>query len=310
MGRNHLRVYDSLPDVQLGAVADPDQNVREDVASRYGVRVVADHREMLGDVDAVTVAVPTALHHTVALDCIGAGLHVLLEKPIADTTAHAEAVVAAARERGVVLQIGHVERFNPAVIEVKKMLSTERLMAIAARRLSPPPPRAIDIDVVFDLMIHDIDVVLDLAGSDFVSLAAVGRPHTPARLDHVTAHGRLRNDVVVELTASRITHDTVRQLELTTDRSYITVNYMNRDISVSRAAAVTEHRSGEYAYVQQASLARPHAPDVEPLRLEVEHFLSCVRSGGEPLTSGATALKALRVAEDIARMASRPTPDA
>jgi predicted dehydrogenase len=303
MGRNHLRIYDSLRDVELAAVADPDRAARDDAAERFGVRTFADHRDMLDQVDAVTVAVPTALHHAVALDCIAAGVHVLVEKPIASSSAQGEVIVRAAADRGVVLQVGHVERFNPAVIEVQRMLRDEQLIAIAAKRLSPPTPRVTDIDVIFDLMIHDIDIALGLSGSHFATLSSVGRPDAPAPLDHVTAHGRLESGVIVELTASKVTHETLRRLEVTTESSYVTVNYLNRDISVSRRAAITGERSDSYAYTRQASLARPHAPDVEPLRQELVHFLSCVRTGQKPVSSGETALEAMRVAETIARTA-------
>ncbi len=303
MGRNHLRVYDSLRDVELVAVADPDEAARGDAATRFRVRTFADHRDMLDQVDAVSVAVPTILHEAVAVDCIDAGVHVLVEKPIASTSAQGEAIVRAATARGVVLQVGHVERFNPAVIEVERMLRDERLIAIAAKRLSPPTPRVTDIDVIFDLMIHDIDIALGLSGSKFAMLTAVGRPEAPAPLDHVSAHGRLETGVIVELTASKVTHETLRRLEVTTENSYITVNYLNRDISVSSRAAITEERSDSYTYARQASLSRPHAEDVEPLRQELLHFLGCVRNGRKPISSGETALEALRVAEAIARTA-------
>jgi virulence factor len=306
MGRNHLRVYHSLRDVDLVAVADPAKAACDDAAARFDVLTFADHRDMLDQVDAVTVAVPTALHQAVALDCIAAGVHVLVEKPIASTSVEGEAIVRAAADRGVILQVGHVERFNPAVIEVDRMLRHERLIAISAKRLSPPTPRVTDTDVIFDLMIHDIDIALALSGSRFVTLTAVGRPEAPAPLDHVAAHGRLQSGVIVELTASKVTHETVRRLDVTTEGAYITVNYLNRDISVSSRAAITEERSDPYAYIRQASLARPHAPDVEPLRQEIMHFVGCIRSGEKPISSGETALEALRVAEAIARTARMP----
>lgn len=252
----------------------------------------------------MTVAVPTAQHHTVAIECLRAGVHVLVEKPIADSSAHAEAIIAAAREHGVVLQVGHVERFNPAVPEVSRLVAEDRPIAIAARRLSPPTPRVTDIDVVFDLMIHDIDIALSPGGAPFVSIAAIGRPAAPAWLDHVAVQGRLQNGVIVTLTASRVTQDTVRQLEVTTERAYIAVNYLNRDITISQRAGVTEEQARGYSYVDQASVIRPHVPTVEPLQLELEHFVDCVRSGKDPLTSGASALDALRVAEHVARSAA------
>jgi len=305
MGRNHVRIYDLLRDAEIAGVADPDPRARDEVAAAYGVATFADHHALLKVVDAVSVAVPTALHRAVALDCLAAGKHVLIEKPIAATSEDAEAIVTEAGRRGLVLQVGHVERFNPAVAELGRIVASERLLVIGAQRLSPPTPRIADIDVVFDLMIHDIDIVLALAGAPIVSLGAIGRPAPPALLDHVSAQGRTENGILVRLEASKITHQPVRRLEVTTDRSYVTVNYMNRELTVYRRGSVlSSDPSGGETYVQEASVARPHVATVEPLRLELEHFLARIGDGREPLTSGQQALEALRVAERIQRAAT------
>lgn len=300
MGRNHARIYELLRDVELVGIADPDPAVRDEMARRHRIKTFAHHAELLAAVDAVSVAVPTAAHFAVGQDCCAAGVHLLVEKPITARSEDAEVLIKTARTRGLVLQIGHVERFNPAVLELDRVLDGERILSVAAQRLSPPTPRVADVDVIFDLMIHDIDIVLSLIGAPIGELTAVGRPGRPALLDYVSAQGRTDNGIIVRLEASKITQETVRRLEVTSDRSYVTVNYLNRDITVYRGGAVVTSAPDEgYAYVQEASVSRPHVPTVEPLRLELEHFIDCIRHGNEPRTSGEQALSALRVAERI-----------
>lgn len=304
MGRNHARVYELMREAELVGITDLDVAARQEVAARHATRAFPDNGSLLREVDAVSIAVPTALHRSAALESLAAGAHVLVEKPIAGTISDAEAIVAGARERRRTLMVGHVERFNPAVRELDRILANERVLAIDARRLSPPTPRVTDVDVVLDLMIHDIDVVLALVGEPLDDLSAVGRPAPPAALDHVSAQGRTARGIIVRLVASKITQETVRELTVTTEDAYITINYLNRDITVSRRAAIRATSPADgYAYVHEAVLARPHVPTVEPLRLELEHFVACVRSGRSPITSGEGALAALRVAERIQRLA-------
>lgn len=304
MGRNHARVFDLLRDVDFIGIADPDPAARVNVAEHYGVATFADYRELFGRIDAASVAVPTALHRAVAIDCFKAGVHVMMEKPIAANTREAVEILSAARASGCILQVGHIERFNPAVAALGPILAGERIVAVSAERLSPPTPRVIDVDVVFDLMIHDIDIAMALVGAPPAVLGALGRPSPPARLDHVTAHGRTDQGVLLSFTASKITQETVRRLQVTTERAYVTVNYLNRDIAVHRGGELFANATEGYAYVEEGSLTRPHVSAVEPLRAELEHFVACVRSGTQPLTSGESALDALRVAEDIQRLAS------
>lgn len=304
MGKHHVRAYKALRDVDLVGVADPDQDARRAVRELHDVPTFADHRQLLGLVDAVSVAVPTTQHLDVALECLAARLHILVEKPIASDSDQGERIIAAARSAGRILQVGHIERFNPAVAELVRLIRGEQLLAISAQRLSPPTPRITDVDVVFDLMIHDIDVALSIADAEsFADLAAIGRPVRPAPLDHVVAHGRTRTGVLIRLEASKITHHTVRELDVTTDRSYIRVNYLNRDIAVHRGAAVTTVPAPGYAYVEQGSITRPHVPMVEPLVLELEHFVDCISSGQRPVTSGESAVASLRIAERIQSLA-------
>ena len=310
MGKNHVRVYSVIRDATLVAVADPDAAVRNEITARYNIPAYRDHRELLDKVDAVTIAVPTAQHRAIALHCLEAGVHVLVEKPIASTSAEGREMVAAAKAAGRVLQVGHVERFNPAVMELARVLEGERVVAIDARRLSPVTPRVTDIDVVFDLMVHDIDIALSIAGGPMAELSAVGRPAPPARLDHVVAHGRTTNGVIVRFAASKITQETVRQLEVTTERTYITVNYLTKEITVHRSAAISVTQGDGYSYVEEGNFSRPHVAAIEPLRSEIEHFLGCVRSGATPLTSGESAIAALEVAERVQRSAlGGRTPD-
>lgn len=277
MGANHARVYSMLRTAELIGIADPDPVSRERVASTYGVRAFADHHELLPLVEAVSVAVPTPLHVTVALDCVAEGVHVLVEKPIALDAASGERLITAAASRRLVVQVGHVERFNPAVQEATAIVAGERVLAIAARRLSPPTPHVPE-DVVLDLLIHDLDIALSIARADVRTVAALGAMDDRSELRIVMAHIGFENGILADLIASKVTQQRVRELEITTDRSLITVNYRTRDLSVYRNARIDPVGSADrQRYRQEAVIEKPIVPISEPLYLELEHFLACVR---------------------------------
>jgi predicted dehydrogenase len=188
MGQHHTRVLSFLKDVELVGVADINVERGLDTASKYRVRFFEDYRDLFPYVDAVCIAVPTKLHHAVGMTCLQAGIHVLIEKPIAASIAEAESLVNAAAEYRCILQVGHIERFNPAFQELSKVLKTEELLALEAHRLSPYSNRANDVSVVLDLMIHDIDLLLELAATPVVRLTASGsRASDSGYLDYVTA---------------------------------------------------------------------------------------------------------------------------
>ncbi|MBE3098559.1 MAG: Gfo/Idh/MocA family oxidoreductase, partial [Planctomycetes bacterium] len=218
LGRHHARILSALDGARLVAVADIDRGRAEAVAAPLGVRAIADARELAGQLDAVTVAVPTEAHVAAALPWLAEGVSVLVEKPLARTLADADRLIEAARESGATLAVGHTERFNPAVAAARAHLRAPRF--IEAHRLGTFPERSLDIDVVFDLMIHDLDVVLSLVGGDVTSVEAVGVPVLTGRVDIANARLRFENGCIANITASRISRDRVRKIRFFQQDAY------------------------------------------------------------------------------------------
>ncbi len=307
MGQHHARVLSLMKDVEFVGVADVNVERGLDIASRYQARFYEDYRTMLPYVEAVCVAVPTILHHEVGLTCLQAGVHVLIEKPLAASIAEAEDLVNAAADTDCILQVGHVERFNPAFQELSKVLQRESLLAIEADRMSPYANRANDVSVVFDLMIHDIDLLVELVPSAVVSLYADGNRATAnGPLDYVTASLRFANGILATLTASKITHRKFRQINAHCQDSLIEADFLNNEILIHRqttANYVTEY--GQVLYRQDGLIEKVYTQNVEPLYAELEHFVSCVRGGSQPSVGGEQALKALKLANEIETLASK-----
>ncbi|MDP6193581.1 MAG: Gfo/Idh/MocA family oxidoreductase, partial [Prochlorococcus sp.] len=206
MGWHHARVLSLLKDAELVGVADPDADRGNLATEQFGCRWFADYRSLLEEVEAVCIAVPTLLHHRVGMDCLEAGQHVLIEKPIAACQEEASALITAASKTGRLLQVGHIERFNPAFRELIKVVENEEVVVLEARRHSPHADRANDVSVVMDLMIHDLDLVLELAQSSVVRLAAAGGRSAKGPIDYVNATLGFSNGVVASLTASKMSH--------------------------------------------------------------------------------------------------------
>jgi predicted dehydrogenase len=305
MGQHHARVLSLLKDVELVGVADINVERGIDVASKYRVRFFEDFRDLLAHVDAVCVAVPTRLHHAVGMTCLQAGVHVLIEKPIAASIAEAESLVNAAAESHRILQVGHIERFNPAFQELGKVLKTEELLALEAHRMSPYSHRANDVSVVLDLMIHDIDLLLELANSHVVKLTASGsRASDSGYLDYVTATLNFANGIVATLTASKVTHRKLRSIAAHCKNSLTEADFLNNEILIHRqttANYVTDY--GQVLYRQDGLIEKVYTSNIEPLHAELEHFINCVRGGNQPSVGGEQALKALRLASSIEQMA-------
>jgi predicted dehydrogenase len=237
--------------------------------------------------------------------CLHAGVHVLIEKPIAASIAEAESLVNAAAETGCILQVGHIERFNPAFQELSKVLKTEELLALEAHRISPYSSRANDVSVVLDLMIHDIDLLLELARSPVVKLTASGsRASGSGYLDYVTATLGLANGIVATLTASKVTHRKQRRIVAHCKNSLTEADFLNSEILIHRqttANYMTDY--GQVLYRQDGLIEKVYTSNIEPLHAELEHFVSCVRGGNKPSVGGEQALKALRLASAIELMA-------
>jgi predicted dehydrogenase len=294
LGQHHARVCAGLAGATLAGVFDIDAARAAEVAARHGSRAFGHLRDLLAEADAVVVAVPTVDHHRVAAALLEAGKDVLVEKPMCTSVGEAEDLVRLAGERGAVLQVGHVERFNPATEVLRANAARPRFVEV--HRLGSFSPRSLDVDVVLDLMIHDLDIVLALDGSEAVQVDAVGVPVLTPRVDIANARVRFASGLIANLTASRVSAERVRKFRVFAPRTYISADFAAREAHVYRLAdgpGGPEIRS-----------ERTAAPDEEPLRRQLAAFVSAVRDRSVPVVSGADGLRALRLAHLIlARMA-------
>ncbi len=304
MGQHHARVLSSMKDVELVGVADINVERGLEIASKYKVRFFEDYCDLLPHVEAVCIAVPTRLHYAVGITCLLAGIHVLIEKPIAASISEAESLVNAAAESGCILQVGHIERFSPAFQELSKALKTEEVLALEAHRMSPYSNRANDVSVVLDLMIHDIDLLLELAASPVVKLTASGnRTLDSGYLDYVTATLGFANGIVATLTASKVTHRKIRSIVAHCKNSYTEADFLKNEILIHRH--ITNNSIGDYRqvlYKQDGVIERVYTSNTDKLGAELEHFVNCVRGGNQPSVGGEQALKALRLASLVEQM--------
>ena len=323
-GRNHLRVYRELENAGAGAalaaVVERDSGRAAEAASQYGVPAFASVEELFASgvkVDAASVAVPTVHHHAVASQLLDAGIDVLVEKPIAATLAEADDLMARAERGKRILQPGHLERFNPAVLAIEPRL--RRPMFFESHRLSVFTPRSLDVDVVFDLMIHDLDIVLVFTHSPVREIRAVGLPIVSPRVDIANVRIEFESGCVANFTASRVSTERVRKLRFFEPRQYVSIDYARRDVLMIRIdESVTPEMAAALAAgkVDAATLARlaaqgvagpapglsfvkPEIAQGEPLRLEIESFLDSVRSRREPRVTARQGRDALELALEI-----------
>ena len=304
MGRHHVRILSLLKDIELIGVSDVDLVKGIDIASQYQTHFYENYEDMLPAVDAVCIAVPTRLHHEVGSCCLKAGVHILIEKPIAADLAEAESLVNLAAETGCILQVGHIERFNPAFRELSKVIKTEDILALEARRLSPYSDRANDVSVVLDLMIHDIDLLLELSAAPVVKLTASGSASANSgNLDYVTANLCFANGVIATLTASKVTHRKIRTLAAHCKKSLIETDFLANEILIHRHRSNNSLVEQQLAYQTDGITEKVYTSNVEPIYAEIEHFVNCIRGGDRPSVGGEQALKALRLASLIEQMA-------
>mgnify|MGYP000973142890 CR=1 FL=1 len=297
LGYHHARNYAALEGVDLVGVADLDPEKRAKAAADFGVPGVETVRELLAlGVDAVSVVTPTVAHLEAARPCLEAGVHVLVEKPIAPSIAEAEAMVALAREHGCILQVGHIERFNGAVLALVKAIAKPRF--IECHRLSPFPGRGTDVSVVLDLMIHDLDIVLALDGTEVVSVDAAGVPVFSPSEDIANARLRFASGCVANITSSRVSLERMRKIRIFSSDAYVSTDYSAQEVLVYRkkpgplpeGANPMEHITIDPLPVEKD----------EPLKLELASFARCVREGCAPVVSGEDGVRALRLAMRIA----------
>ena len=283
IGSLHAKIYAQLPQVaQLVAVCDVNQARAQEVAQQAGCAAVTDFRALIGQVEAVSLAVPTSLHHPVGVELLKAGLHVLIEKPIAASLQEADELLAAAEGRGLIVQVGHIERFNAALKTAATYLTHPRF--IEAHRLSPYPFRGIDVSVVLDVMIHDLDLVLALVRESPTSVEAVGVPVLSPSEDIANARVVFPSGCVANLTASRVSDETLRRIRVFQEDCYLSIDYKQQAVELARKVGLKIERQ------QLPVTPRP------PLEEELESFLQAVRSNSHPLVSGREAREALALA--------------
>ncbi|HET9264768.1 MAG TPA: Gfo/Idh/MocA family oxidoreductase [Vicinamibacterales bacterium] len=291
LGKHHARILSGLQGARLTAVVDVLPGRAAEIAAAAGTRPMADSRDLLDEVDAVTVAVPTALHREVALPFLERGIAVLVEKPMAQSLAEADELIAAARASGAVLAVGHTERFNPAVSAVLPLVTSPRFIEV--HRLGVFPERSLDIDVVFDLMIHDLDVILAMVRSEVASIEAVGVPVLTPRYDIANARLRFASGCIANVTASRISRDRVRKIRFFQPDSYLSIDYAAQEVEGWRLV----RRDGARPSIEGGAI--PVERD-EPLRRELSDFVRAARDRSMPLVNGEAGRRALELATRIA----------
>ncbi len=299
LGRHHARILSSLPGIDLVAVVDINAARAAEVAGANRTRPLGDFRELLGQVDAVTIAVPTELHRDIAIPFLSAGVPVLVEKPMARSVEEADAMIEAAARAGVPLAVGHTERFNPAVAAARPLIDDPRFIEV--HRLGTFPERSLDIDVVFDLMIHDLDVVLSLVRADVASVEAVGVPVLTDRVDIANARLRFVNGCIANITASRISRDRVRKVRFFQPAAYVSIDYADQKVAVWRLVKGEGPKPTiEGGLVDVAS--------EEPLKRELADFVDAITSRRAPLVSGEQGRRALALAQTIADKIATDSP--
>jgi predicted dehydrogenase len=289
LGRFHAQKYAQIPGCELVAVVDGREEVRNAVAAEVHSRPLADYRELLGQVDAVSVVTPTPAHFEIADAFLAAGAHVLVEKPITETPAQARSLISRAARMGRILQVGHLERFNAAILAAEPHLHSPRFME--CHRLAPYKERGTDVNVVLDLMIHDIDLVQSLAGSEIESIDAIGSPVFSGEIDIANARIRFVNGCVANTTASRVSLKTERKLRIFEDAAYISLDLQQKILTLIRKRDAAPAPGQLPVNIEEANLEQGDA-----LKSEIESFLECIRNDRRPIVSGEDGLRALETA--------------
>ena len=293
LGSHHARVFAGLPDAKLVSVFDLDPVKAKSVGEPFGAETAGSLAELIDRIDAAVVAVPTVAHAEVAAKLLGAGRHVLVEKPITSTLEDAEALVALAAEKHVVLQVGHVERFNPAA-EALQRIGTPRFVEV--HRLSPFPNRSLDIDVILDLMIHDLDLLLALDKSKAVQIDAVGVPVLTDRVDIANVRIRFESGLIANLTASRVSAEKIRKFRVFGSRLYASCDFITRKAQVAKLVI---GETGAPEIRMEAIGSGTTDPESEPLRRQAKAFVGACAGRHAPVVSGADGLAVLRMAKEI-----------
>ena len=302
LGRFHAQKYAQAAECELVGVADARQDAREAVAAEVGTRAVADYRELLGAVEAVSVVTPTPAHYSIARDFLESGAHVLVEKPITETPAEARELIELAARRGRILQVGHLERFNSAILAAEPHLRAPRF--VECHRLAPYRDRGTDVSVVLDLMIHDIDIVQTIVRAPVTSIEAVGTPVFSEDIDIANARITFANGCVVNATASRVSLKTERKMRIFEDDAYLSLDLQQKILTVIRKRGPAEPPGPLPVTIEEQSLDPGDA-----LKAEIDSFLACIRDGRPPVVPGEAGLMALETAMRVTEQVQRSLAD-
>jgi predicted dehydrogenase len=289
LGRIHAKIYAGMPDVQLVGVSDVNPDTAKQVADQHKCAAFTDPAALVGKVDAVSIVTPTSLHLQTARPYLEAGVHMLMEKPLAPTYEESRELVDLAEKSGVVFQVGHLERFNAGVIALAERVQHPRFLEV--HRIGPFVARATDVDVVTDLMIHDIDIVMSLVKSGIKSVAATGLPVITDHVDIANARIEFENGAVANVTASRVSNKKLRRIRVFGDKHYYGLDYAEQKLEMAYAAP--DDAGGEWPKVVAETVPITPRP---PLDAELDYFVQAVRNKTRPVVDGHVGLEALRVA--------------
>ena len=291
MGSHHARILCSLSGVSLEAVADPDETRGKEIAQRYGAHPFTDYKEMLPQVDAVIVVAPTALHYEIGVECINAGKNILIEKPLAKTSEDAQKLVALAKEKKVLLAVGHIERFNPAYQELCKLVKNERILGIDIKRLSPFPERITDANVIQDMMIHDLDLLVNLLPTDEIEeMKAKGKKVKSDKLDTVSATYYFKSGTIAKVSADRVFGIKARKIVVTAESGLYEADLLNKKV-----------------YVRDLKNHLPsvhHTKPFDQLTAELTDFIKAIKQGSKHKVDAEDGYRAIKLAEEVEKACS------
>ncbi|AEI15575.1 MULTISPECIES: Gfo/Idh/MocA family protein [Flexistipes] len=304
MGKYHLNLYETIRDIELSALSDVNKEVLDKTLEHHNVAGSTDYREILDKVDAVTVAAPTKYHHQIVKDCLLADKHVLVEKPITTNIEEAQELFEIARQRGLTLHIGHVERFNGAVQELKKIVRNPFL--IESRRVGPYDERVKNDSIILDLMIHDIDIILNIVGKDVIDVEAKGSKVYSNLPDFASVNLIFENNAVANIIVSRITQKKDRTLSISQEDTFVFLDYTNQDINIYRKGS-SQHIFGEreLRYKNEYITERLFVYKDNPLMLEIRHFVDCVKGNVVRMIPVEHELRSLKLALKVDEIISK-----
>ncbi len=298
LGHNHARIFNELNNVELVGVVDTESKLAKKIARANKTKSYTKYKDLLGKIDAVSIAVPTKNHFEIGKFFLENNIHSLIEKPITSSVEQAQKLVDIARKKKTILQVGHIERFNTAVIKMKTIVTEPKF--IESHRLGSYDPRVKDIGVILDNMIHDLDIILQLVNSKIKSIEAVGVAVFSKWEDLANARIKFENGCIANITASRIYPEKMRKIRIFQPDAYISLNYINQEMEVYRKKPLKKRRKDGITIAIERRKVR--VKKEEPLKLELQHFIDCVRKGNEPMVTGEHARDALELALEITEL--------